>query len=136
MKPKTEEEKADDLVAYLCGETFEYYFDYLMEDNAPNEEARSFQTVKAGLLEKFSIKKTNPEVMKEALNLVCKGGNVKELFMKASKYYKEAKFSDRVKFVLIREAIKSDLGTLQSVFIRKGGAYEKFREKCLEYADN
>ena len=58
MKNKTEKEEADILVAYLDGEAFEYYFDNFTEDNALNEEARSFQKVKAALLEKFSTKMT------------------------------------------------------------------------------
>ena len=49
MKTKAEEEKADSLVPYLDVEDFEYYFDNLTEDNAPNKEARSFQKVKAAL---------------------------------------------------------------------------------------
>ena len=136
MKTITEEEKADSLVAYLDGEAFEYYFDNFTEDNSPNEEARSFQKAKAALLEKFSTKKTEAEVMKEAVNLVYKGGNVKEFFVKASKLYKEAKFNEQAKFGLIREAIKFDQGMSQFVFLIKADTYEKVRENCLEYADN
>ena len=36
MENKSEEEKADILGAYLDGEAFEYYFDNLTEDKAPN----------------------------------------------------------------------------------------------------
>ena len=50
--------------------------------------------MKAALLENFSTKKTEAEVMKEAVNLVYKGDVVKEFFMKDSKLYKEAKFND------------------------------------------
>ena len=39
MRNKSDEEKADSLVAYLDGEAFEYYFSNFMEDNAPNQEA-------------------------------------------------------------------------------------------------
>ena len=57
--------------------------------------------------------------MKEAVNLVYKGVYPKEFFVKASKFYKEAKFNDRAKFGLIREFIKSEKGTLQFLFLRK-----------------
>ena len=50
--------------------------------------------------------------------------------------YKAAKFNDQAKFGLIREAIKSDQGMLQFVFLRKEDIYEKVRETRLEYADN
>ena len=48
MKTKTEEEKADSLVGYLDGESFEYYFNNFAEDSAPNEETRTFQWVNWG----------------------------------------------------------------------------------------
>ena len=35
MKGKTEEEKADKLVAFLKADTFDCYFDYFTEDNSP-----------------------------------------------------------------------------------------------------
>ena len=37
MKTKTDEEKANSLVAYLYGEAFEYYIDNFTKDDAPNE---------------------------------------------------------------------------------------------------
>ena len=85
-----------------------FYFDNFTEDDAPNEESRSFQKVKAALLENFSTKKTESGVMKEAVNIVYKGGKIKEFFLKASKLYKVAKFNHQAKFGLIREAIKFD----------------------------
>ena len=90
-------------MAYLDGKEFEYYFDNFTDDNAPNGEARSFQKVNAALLEKFPTKKTEAKEMKGVVNLVYKGGNVKEFFGKASKLYKEAEFNDQAKFGLINE---------------------------------
>ena len=78
---------------------------------------------KEALWENFSTKKAEEEVMKEAVNLVYKDGNVKEFFVKASKLYEEAMFNDRAKFESIREAIKFDQGILQFVFLRKAGTY-------------
>ena len=57
MKSKTDEEKAERLVAQLNGEAFEYYFDHFTDENAPTEEEKSFRKVKTALLEKFSTKK-------------------------------------------------------------------------------
>lgn len=65
-----EEERADNLVVYSDGEEFEYYFDNFTEDNAPTEEVKFLLKVEAALLEKFSTKKIEVEVMKEPVNLV------------------------------------------------------------------
>ena len=56
--------------------------------------------------------------------------------MKASKLYKEAKFNDQAKFGLLREAILSDKGMLQFIFLRKADAFEKVTETWLKYPDN
>ena len=68
--------------------------------------------------------------------LSTKNGNVKEIFLKPSKIYKEAKFNDRAKFGLIREIFKSDQGMLQFVSLKEADMYEEVKETCLEYADN
>ncbi len=77
MKGKTDEEKADRLLAHLNAEAFEYYFDHFTDENAPTEEAKPFWKVKAALLKKFSAKKTESETMKEAVNLTYQGEYVK-----------------------------------------------------------
>ena len=110
MKTKTDEEKADSLVAYLDREAFECYFDNFKKDNAPNGEARSFKKVKVPLLGKFSTKNTDAEVMKEAVNIVYKRTNVQEFVVEASTLYKKAKLIDQAKLGLIRNAIESDRG--------------------------
>ena len=46
MKDKTEKDKADNIVAYLDGEAFEYYFENFIYDIALNEEPRSLKKVK------------------------------------------------------------------------------------------
>ncbi len=107
-KGKTEDEKADKLVDFLKADAFNYYFYYFTEDNAPTEEAKSFQLVKKAMLEKFSTKKTDAETMREALNLRYVGENIKEFIFKAGKLYKEANFSEELKFGMIQQAIRSD----------------------------
>ena len=136
MNTEPEEEKADKLVAYLDVEAFENYFGNFAEDIAPNTETRSFQKVKLALLEKFSTKKTEEEVMKEVVNLEQAGSNIMWFFVEVSKMYKEVVFNDQAKFELIKESIQSDQRMLQFLFLRKADTYEKVRENYLEYEDN
>ncbi len=85
MKGKTDEEKAERLVAHLNAEAFKYYFDHFTDEGAPTDAAKSFRKVKTALLEKLSTKRTESEAMKEAVNLTYKGKDVKEFFVRASK---------------------------------------------------
>ena len=136
MKGRTDEEKADRLVAHLNTETFEYYFDHFNDDNAPTKEAKSFQLVKKALLEKFSRKKKESETIKEAVNLTYKGEDVKEFFVRAKKLYKEANFNEGTKHGMIMEAIKSDQSSLQFVLLRKVITFDDVKETCPEYAEH
>ena len=51
VKGNAEEEKANKLAAFLKADDFDYFFEYFTEDNAPTEEAMSFQVVKNDVLE-------------------------------------------------------------------------------------
>ena len=84
-KVKIEEEKSDNLETYLDGEAFSYYFHKFPEDNESTEKPKSLQNMQAALSDKFSTKKTEAEVIKEAENLVYKCYNVKKFFLKAIK---------------------------------------------------
>ena len=75
--------------------------------------------MKTELQDKFSTKKTDAGVIKEAVNLVYKAVNVKVFYVKANKLYKEAKFNDQANFGLIREATKSDQVVLQFLALKK-----------------
>ncbi len=136
MKSKTDEEKADRLVAYLNAELFEHYFDHFMEENATTEAAKSSQVVKKALLEKFSTKKTKSETRKEEVNQSYQGEDVKEFFVKASKVYKEADFNEGTKEGTVIEAIRSDHNLLHFVLLRKVRTSEDVKETCLEYAEH
>ena len=94
MKDKTEKDKADNIIAYLDDEAFEYYFENFIYDIALNKEPRSLQKVKTEKSVKFSAKKTGAEVMKEEVNLAYKCGNVIKFSMKASYLQKEVNSND------------------------------------------
>ena len=60
-----------------------------------------FSIVKNRMLERFSTKKTETEVMKQAVNLKYEGRYLKTLFNKTDKLYAQAKFNDQAKLGLI-----------------------------------
>ncbi len=136
MKGKTDEEKAEKLEAHLNAEAFEHYFEHFTDENAPTQEAMSFQKVKAALLEKLSTKKTESETMKEAVNLTYQGGDVKEFFAKESKFFKEARFKEGTKQGMIMKSIQSYQRFLHFALLRTAKTFDEVKETCLEYAKN
>ncbi len=74
--------------------------------------------------------------MREAVNLRYVGDGIEEFIVRAGKLYKEAKFSEDLKFGMIQEAIRSDQALVYFVLLRKANTYEQIKEACFEYADN
>ena len=53
---------------YLTGEAFKFYYEKFTYESGPSEETKSFRIVKNLMLDRFSPRKSEFEVMKEALN--------------------------------------------------------------------
>ena len=87
-----------------------------------------FQVVKEAMLGNFSTKETEAGTMREAVNLRHIGDEIKEFIVKAGKLYKEAKFSEELKFGIIQEANKSDQALIYFVRLRKTKTYEQVKE--------
>ena len=68
-KGRTDKEKAEKIVAYLAGTAFDFYFDRFTMDNGWTDEAKDYGKVKGVMLENFSVRKTEYEIMKEAISL-------------------------------------------------------------------
>ncbi len=51
-------------MVYLSGTAFDFYFDSFTIDNSPTQEAKDYGIVEKVMLEKFSTKKTESEIMK------------------------------------------------------------------------
>ena len=88
-------------------------------DNGPNDEAKDYDKVKRVMFEKFSVRKTESEIMKEAISLEYNCVDIQASPIRADKLYSQAKFNDQAKFGLLRDSLKSDQMLLQFVLFRE-----------------
>ena len=88
------------------------------------------------MLDKFSVQKTESEIMKETVSLVYDGGDVQIFLARADKVYSQARFNEKAKFDLLRDGLKSDQIPLQFVLYRSAKDYESEKKLCVEYAEN
>ena len=136
MMGKTEEEKAKMLLAYLKEEAFNFYREVFTQGNALTEEAKSFETVKDKLYERFSEKLTVAEATVKAVNLRYSNQKMDKFLKDADKLYELAGFASEAKFGLIRKAIDGDKELLKFVVLRSAKTYEEVKDACTEYAEN
>ena len=71
-----DKEKAEKIVAYLAGTAFDSYFYRFAMESGPINEAKDYGKVKGIILEKFSVRKTESEFMKEDVPLEYEGSDI------------------------------------------------------------
>ncbi len=131
-----ESQRSEQIVAYLSGIAFDFYFDRFTSDNAPTEEAKYYGIVEKVTLEKFSTQKIESEIMREVLTVQYEGGDIPKFLSRADKIYNQAKVGDNLKFELLRDALKPDQMFFQFVLFKQSKTYEGIKKACLEYAEN
>ena len=57
-------DKSEKIVSYVARSAFDFDFDHFMMDNGPTDEAKDCSKVKGVMLEKFSVRKTESEIVK------------------------------------------------------------------------
>ena len=90
-------------MAYLAGTAFHFYFDRFTMNNGPTDEAKDYGKVKWVMSAKFSVRKTESEIMEEAISLEYNGGATQTFFTRTDKLYAQGKFNDQAKFRLLRD---------------------------------
>ena len=122
-------------MSYLAGTAFDFYFDCFTMDNGPRDEAKDYVKVKGVMLQKFSIQKTESEIMKEAISLEYDSSDIQTSLTRAANLHSQAKFNEQAKFGLLRDSRKSDQMLLQFVRFRGAKSYNEINQTCVEYSD-
>ena len=99
------------------------------------DEAKDYGKGEVVILEKFSVWKSESEIMKEAISLECDGGEIHAFFTRDDKLYWEGKFYGKSKFGFLRDALKSDQILLLFVLFKGEKSCNEIKEACIEYVD-
>ena len=85
----------------MAGTALDFYFYRSKTDNGPTNEAKAYVKVKGVMLEKFSVGKTESEIIEEALFLGVERSYIQTSLTTADKSYSQAKFSEQAKFGIL-----------------------------------
>ena len=105
-------------------------------DSGPTDEAKDYGKVRVVMLEKFSVQKTESEIMEEAIFLEHDGGDIQNFRTRAYNLYSQAKFNDQAKSGLLRDSSKSGQILLEFVLFRGARKYNEINQACVEYSYN
>ena len=95
-------------MACIAGAAFNFYFERFTNDNCPTDEAKDYGKVKGVMLEKFSVRKTESEIIREAISLEHGGGDIQTFLTRTDNLYSEEKSNDHAKLGILRDSLKSD----------------------------
>ncbi len=87
-------------------------------------------------MEKFSIQKTDSEIMRDALSLLLDEGDTLNFLSRADEVYSQTKVGNNIKFELLRNSLKSDPMFFQFVLFRGSKTHKDVGKMFLEYAEN
>ena len=88
-------------MAFLVGTVFDFYFDRFTMDTSSTDEFKDCVKVKGAMLEKFSVRKREYEIMKEASSQECDGSDMQTFLSRADKLYLQEKFNQQANFGLL-----------------------------------
>ena len=123
-------------MAHLPGTAFDFYFDRFTVDSDPTNKVKDYVEAKSVMLESFSVRKIESQIMKEAISLEYDDGDIQAFLTRAHKLYSQAKFKKQSKFGLLRDFPKSDRMSLQFMLVRGAKSYNEIKKACIEYSDN
>lgn len=97
------------------------------------EEAMDYVKVKTAMLEEFSTRRSEAEVMRDPAILKYKGGDIRAFLVKEDRFYLQTKFNDSSKLSLFMESIKSDQIMVQFILYRGCKIYLEGEKVVLGY---
>ena len=133
---RTDEEKAQGLVRYLEEEALNFYIDTFTEGDGLSQDGKDFAKVRQAMIAKFSKKKTDAEIIQEAVELRYDGGDVAKFFRDADKMYEEAGFNDKAKYGMVMKAIRPAPKMLEFVLVRGDDTFKEVKDSCLDFERN
>ena len=78
----------------LADQAFDFYFDMFTHVDGLTEDAKEYGKVKKAMIGRFSPKKPQAILMKEAVSLRYQGGDLKRFIEENDRCYRKANFND------------------------------------------
>ena len=105
-KSSQDTEKEAKLVMFLASQAFDFYFGTFPHGDGPTEDTKEYGQVKKATKERFSPKKPQTIVMREAVSLRYHGVIQKSSLRKQTIYRRDASLNGESKLGLLRETFE------------------------------
>ena len=110
---KSDEERASELLRYLEGDAFEFFYQAFVKNGYISAGGSDYQKVKKALMERFAPIESPEDVIRDAMAARLSFGDLSGSLGHAASLYEKAEFNDEVKFGLLRNAVMEHLDLSQ-----------------------
>ena len=136
MAGRSAEEKAHSLVCLFDYDAVEFYLQTFTDGNELTAKGQNFSIVKKAIVERYSKRKIEAEIIHEAIDLCYTVDDVQTFFRDTEKLYDDAGFTKIAQHVLIMKATHIDQKLLDWPLIRGDNTFEVAKKSGLDYERN
>ena len=102
---KQNDQKALDLITFLYGLAFDFYYETYAEDETLSSVASDYPTVRKALKDKFKVVENPATVIRSAVNASLDENHILESLQGLETLYTKAGFNDEAKFGFLTTAL-------------------------------
>ena len=133
MRGKSDEDKAGELLCYLQGEAFDYYYETYSQNGGLNEAARDYQAVKKALLDRFESVPGPEETIRLAAASKLDADDLLGSLNEIDRRFDKAAFNAEAKFGLLRNAVMEHREVSQFVLYRAPTSYVELKKAVKDF---
>ena len=133
MRGKSDEDKTGELLCYLQGEAFDYYYETYRQDGGLNETARDYGAVKKALHARFESVPEPEENIRLAVASRLDSNDLLASLNEMDRRFERASFNVEAKFGLLRSAVMEHVDVSQFVLYRSPTTYEGLKKAVKDF---
>ena len=125
MKEKRDQKKAKELLPFLDGLDFEFYYSRFAANDTLTAEAMNYTAVKRAFFDKFQLQEDHEVAIRLAIDLRLQDDDVMSFVKKAESLYSAADFNDSAQLGLLCKSIQGHPSLIQFVMLRSSTTYNE-----------
>ena len=130
---KSDEERASELLRYLEGDAFDFFYQAFVKNRDISADALEYQKVKKALVERFGPVGSPEDVIRYAMAARLSFGDLSGSLRNSERLYEKAGFNDEAKFGLLRNVVMEHLELAQFVIYRGAKTYNDLFDAIMDF---
>ena len=133
MRMKSEDEKAAEIICYLEGDAFDFYYETFAQNGLLAEDAKDFDKVKHALVERFAVTEEPEDNIRRAIAARLDYQDLIGSLREMDRWLEKAGFNSEARFGLLRNSVMQFSDLAQFAIYRGATTYESLRTTVKDF---